>query len=337
MDINQLREKARTDMGGMCHACPVCDGRACGTRIPGPGSKGGDAYRNYQAWQQWQLQMDTLTEVKTADLSFDLFGRKLKYPILAGPVGSAPNHYGPLHDDVWFNTNLIEGCKNAGILYCSGDSVKPTMELACGIISDNDGWGLPVMKPWQEESEIVRRMELVKGCKPIALAMDVDAGGLGNLRKGTHPAGNKSVAELRRVVELADGLPVIAKGILTAKGALKALEAGCSGIIVSNHGGRSLEGARTTAEALPEIAAAVKGRMLILVDGGIRSGSDVFRAMALGADAVMICRPVMTALYGGGQEGIQVWADTVANQLETAMVLCGAGDLGSISRDMITK
>ena len=55
MDMNQIREKARADMGGMCHACPVCDGRACGTRIPGPGSRGGDAYRNYQAWQQWQL------------------------------------------------------------------------------------------------------------------------------------------------------------------------------------------------------------------------------------------------------------------------------------------
>lgn len=337
MNMNEIRENARAAMGGMCHACPVCDGRACGTRIPGPGSRGGDALRNYQAWQQWQLQMDTLTDVKTADMTFDLFGHALKYPILVGPVGSAPNHYGPKYEDDWFNQNLMEGCKKAGIIYCSGDSTKPTMELACGIIRDLDGYGLPVMKPWQEESEIARRMEMVKASGAFAMAMDVDAGGLGNLRKGTHPAGNKSVQELRRVVELAGGLPVIAKGILTAKGALKALEAGCSGIIVSNHGGRTLEGARTTAEALPEIADAVKGKMMILVDGGIRSGSDIFRALALGADGVMICRPAMTALYGGGQEGLKLWADTLGHQLETAMVLCGAPDLRSISRDMITK
>jgi isopentenyl diphosphate isomerase/L-lactate dehydrogenase-like FMN-dependent dehydrogenase len=195
------------------------------------------------------------------------------------------------------------------------------------------GIGVPTLKPWDMET-IAQKMELVAQADPFAVAMDVDGAGLPFL-KGVS-AGPKTVEQIQEICRLA-GRPYIAKGIMTAKGALKALEAGCSGIIVSNHGGRTLEGARTTAEALPEIADAVKGKMMILVDGGIRSGSDIFRALALGGDGVMICRPAMTALYGGGQEGLKLWADTLGHQLETAMVLCGAPDLRSISRDMITK
>ena len=99
------------------------------------------------------------------------------------------------------------------------------------------------------------------------------------------------------------GKPFILKGIMTVKGAEKALEAGAAGIIVSNHGGRVLDQCPATAEVLPAIVDAVGGKMKIFVDGGIRSGMDVFKALALGADAVLIARPFVTAVYGGGSGG----------------------------------
>ncbi len=142
--------------------------------------------------------------------------------------------------------------------------------------------------------------------------MDVDAAGLPFLKNMTPPAGSKSVAELAEIVKLAER-PFIVKGVMTVKGALKAKEAGAAAIVVSNHGGRVLDQCPATAEVLPEIAAALKGTgVKILVDGGIRTGVDVFKALALGADGVLICRPFVTAVYGGGEEGVKCYIDKLA-------------------------
>ena len=148
------------------------------------------------------------------------------------------------------------------------------------------------------------------------------------------PAGSKNVAELREIIEYA-GVPLIIKGVMTVKGALKALEAGASGIVVSNHGGRVLDQCPATAEVLPAIVDAVGGKMTILVDGGIRSGMDVFKALALGADGVLIGRPFVTMVYGGGAEGVQVYVDKLKAELADTMAMCGAHSLDEISRDMI--
>ena len=105
--------------------------------------------------------------------------------------------------------------------------------------------------------------------------------------------------------------------------------------MVSNHGGRVLPGAAATADVLPEIADAVGGRVKILVDGGIRSGTDIFRARALGADAVMICRPFLISYYGGGTEGIVAYVEKLRAELTDAMYMCGARKLSDITRDMV--
>ncbi|MDZ5010898.1 alpha-hydroxy-acid oxidizing protein, partial [Clostridium perfringens] len=118
------------------------------------------------------------------------------------------------------------------------------------------------------------------------------------------PAVSKSVDELKEIIELSK-LPFIVKGIMTVKGALKAKEAGAAAIVVSNHGGRVQDQCPATAEVLANIVDAVGGSMRIFVDGGIRSGVDVFKALALGADGVLICRTFVTALYGGAEEGVK--------------------------------
>ena len=131
------------------------------------------------------------------------------------------------------------------------------------------------------------------------------------------------------------GKPFILKGIMTVSGAKKALEAGAAGIVVSNHGGRVLDQCPATAEVLPAIADAVGGKMKVFVDGGIRSGMDVFKALALGADAVLIARPFVTMVYGGGQEGIQAYVSKLQAELADTMAMCGAHTLADINRSML--
>ena len=119
------------------------------------------------------------------------------------------------------------------------------------------------------------------------------------------------------------------------RGAEKAVEAGAAAIVVSNHGGRVLPGSAATADVLPEIADAVGDRVKILVDGGIRSGTDIFRALALGADAVLIGRPFVNMVYGGGAEGVQVYVDKLKAELADTMAMCGAHKLSDIKRSML--
>ena len=232
------------------------------------------------------------------------------------------------------NDILVSGCAAAGIAAFTGDGVNPAVIEATAVaLKKNNGCGVPTVKPWNIET-VREKMELVKASDPFAIAMDIDAAGLPFLKNLTPPAGSKTVAELKEIAAAAEK-PFILKGIMTVKGALKALEAGASGIVVSNHGGRVLDQCPSTAEVLPAIVDAVGGRMTIIVDGGIRTGMDVFKALALGADGVIIARPFVNMVYGGGAEGIQVYVDKLKAELEDAMAMCGAHSLADINRSMI--
>ena len=208
------------------------------------------------------------------------------------------------------------------------------MKGACRAIAASEGVGVPTVKPWNMET-VQEKLQLVKASGCSAVAMDIDAAGLPFLKNCEPPAGSKTVEELKEIIDGVD-VPFIVKGIITVKGALKAKEAGASAIIVSNHGGRVLDQCPSTAEVLPEIVEALKGSgITILVDGGIRSGVDVFKALAMGADGVVIARPFVTAVYGGGEEGVKVYIDKLASELEDAMAMCGAHSIVEITADMI--
>ena len=282
MTYQEVMAQAKGSMG-KCKACPVCNGQACRNTIPGPGAKGvGDtAIRNYDAWQRLRVNMDTLCPYGEADTAFTLFGRTFAAPIFAGPVGAVTMHYSDKYNDETYNAALVSGCAQAGIAAFTGDGLDANvMVQATKAIRDVGGVGVPTVKPWNMEL-IREKLALVRESGAFAVAMDVDAAGLPFLKGMNPPAGSKTVEQLRQIREAA-GLPFIVKGVMTVKGALKSLEAGADAILVSNHGGRVLDGCAATAEVLPEIVAAVEGRVPVLVDGGIRTGTDVFRALALG-------------------------------------------------------
>jgi L-lactate dehydrogenase (FMN-dependent) and related alpha-hydroxy acid dehydrogenases len=338
MNYKEVLENARTRIGSYCKACNVCNGIACKNSIPGPGAKGvGDtAIRNYQKWQEIRVNMDTLCANRPVDTTLELFGQTFKYPFFAGPVGAVNMHYSDKYTDMTYNNILVSACKENGIAAFTGDGVNPkVMENATAAIAKVNGCGVPTVKPWNIDT-IKEKMALVRKAGAFAVAMDVDAAGLPFLKNMTPPAGGKSVDELRSIAEIA-GIPFIVKGIMTVKAALKAKEAGAKAIVVSNHGGRVLDQCPATAEVLPEIAAAAGSELTILVDGGIRSGTDIFKALALGADGVIICRPFVTALYGGEQEGVRIYIEKLAEELKDTMAMCGAFSLNDITADMVRR
>lgn len=337
MTYQEILENARLCIGKYCKVCPVCNGRACKNQVPGPGAKGvGDtAIRNYDKWQEIRVQMDTLCANEPADTSLELFGKTFKYPIFAGPVGAVNLHYGDKYNDESYNEVLVSACAEAGIAAFTGDGTNPAvMAGAAAAVKKAGGLGIPTVKPWNLAT-IDEKLVLVKEAGAFAVAMDVDAAGLPFLKNMTPPAGRKSVEELRAIVESCGEIPFIVKGIMTVRGAMKAKEAGASAIVVSNHGGRVQDQCAATAEVLEEIVKAVDGSMKIFVDGGLRSGTDVFKALALGADAVIIARPYVTAVYGGGAEGVSAYTEKLGAELADTMSMCGASSLKEITRDMV--
>jgi L-lactate dehydrogenase (cytochrome) len=129
--------------------------------------------------------------------------------------------------------------------------------------------------------------------------------------------------------------PLLVKGILDPEDARRAVSLGADGLIISNHGGRQLDGAMSTARALPLIAAALDGHTPLLVDGGVRSGADVFRLLALGASAVMLGRPWVHALAANGEAGVAAMLAILAHELRTTMALTGCTSLSAINADAL--
>ena len=338
MNYNELLSNAKKCIGEYCKACIECNGKVCKNQIPGPGAKGiGDtAIRNYDKWKEIRINMDTLTENKKVDTSIELFGKKFKYPFFAAPVGAVNLHYGEKYTDITYNNILVSSCASEGILAFTGDGTNPdVMKAATKAIKNVNGLGIPTVKPWNIDT-IKEKLSLVKESNAIAVAMDIDAAGLPFLKNMNPPAGPKSVEELKEIIKLSEK-HFIVKGIMTVAGALKAKEAGAYAIVVSNHGGRVLDQCPATAEVLAEIVDAVDGTMKVFVDGGIRSGADVFKALALGADGVLICRTFVTALYGGEEEGVKLYINKLASELEDTMAMCGAYSINEISRNMIRQ
>ncbi len=336
MTYQEILNNARTCMGAYCKSCPVCNGVACKNTIPGPGAKGtGTVFiRNYQKWQEVCVNMDTINENRPVDTSCTVFGQELSLPVFAAPIGSMKMHYGEKYDDTAYNEILVQSCKDAGIAAFVGDGPNPSvMEGAAKALANYQGKGVPTIKPWNMEL-VHEKLNLVKEADPFAIAMDIDAAGLPFLKNMTPPAGSKTVEELRRIITWAEK-PFIVKGIMTVAGALKAMEAGASAIVVSNHGGRVLDQCLATAEVLEEIADAVGDKMTILVDGGIRSGVDIFKALAMGADGVLIGRPFVNMVYGGGAEGVRLYVEKLQAELADTMAMCGAYTLDDINRSMI--
>ncbi len=339
MSYANLAAAARGNIGPYCRACPVCNGRACAGVMPGPGDKGVGrvAEKNWRAWQGLSVNMDTLHEFFSADTRARVLGQELSVPLMIGPVGDVQRHYGDAYDTVSYNRCVLTAAAGEGTLAWTGDGLDASiMTEACDLIGGLGGSGVPTVKPW-DPATLSEKLEQALGARPVAVAMDIDAAGLPFLRGQEPPAGAKSAAQIAEVAARCheSGTPFVLKGVMTPRAALRAVEAGVDAIVVSNHGGRVLDGTPATAAVLPDIVDAVGKSVEVLVDGGVRSGLDVFRALAVGARACLVCRPFVVAAFGGGEDGVRAYLAQLRFELAEAMEMCGAATVADVTRDML--
>ncbi len=320
---------------------------------------------NRDGWHRWRLQHRVLVDVSEVSTSCSPLGMQLAMPILAAPTA----FHGLAHPDA--ERASAAGVGAAGTAMClstlSNTPVEQVVQACAGPVL----FQLYVYRDRSATAAIVDRARRA-GCG--ALVVTVDAAVLGtrdrDVRNGFHlpttltlpnaapggedvPAmdGGSSLAhyvasqldpslswdDLDWLMELAGDLPLVLKGIVRADDARRAAEHGVDGVIVSNHGGRQLDAGVSTAAVLPEIVEAVQGRCEVWVDGGIRRGTDVLIACALGADAVLVGRSVLWGLAVDGATGVHQVLAGLGAELAEAMALCGAPTLAHVTADLVRQ
>jgi len=305
--------------------------------MPGVGGKGsGDNFvRNCQKMQEVRLHLDTLFPPGEIDTSLDFLGKRLDLPVFAAPLAAVDRQFGPKYKTPEFARILLEGAQAANtVTFLYDQFVDPEDEGALDRVGHEfEKLWIPTIKP-RALSVIMERAKRLQEAGALAICSDLDGVGLSLVQGTSPPIMPLSVEDLSKLVEALD-IPLIIKGVMTVAGAKKCVDAGVSAIVVSNHGGRVLEQALASVEVLEDIAKAVSGKLTVLIDGGIRSGYDVFKVCALGAHAVLIGRPYGIAVYGGGLEGVNLYHSKLKSELREAMLMTGAYRLADIQRHMV--
>ncbi|MCL6634252.1 MAG: alpha-hydroxy-acid oxidizing protein [Peptococcaceae bacterium] len=338
MDLAQVRAAAREKLKGYCRVCPVCNGRACAGEVPGMGGAGtGAAFQaNLEALARVRLNMRTIHKAGDPDTTLNLFGVRLSTPILAAPMTGTPYNMGGALTEREFIGMIMSGSRQAGSLGFSGDGADPAMyDSGVEAIAAEGGHGVAIIKP-REQDAIIQRIRRAEAAGARAVGVDIDGAGLITMALKGQPVGPKSLAELKELAA-ATSLPFILKGIMTVDEAGAAVEAGAAAIVVSNHGGRILDHTPGAAEVLPAIVRAVGGRLTILADGGVRNGVDALKLLALGADAVLVGRPLVVGAFGGGAEGVKLLLERMTAELRQAMILTGCASLEEINGRILAR
>ena len=338
MNYNDVLKSARENLNGSCKVCKVCNGVACAGEVPGMGGKGtGLAFTvNIDALKDIKINMRTLHDAKEADISCEFFGRSMDLPIFAAPVSGTTLNMGGKYSEEEYISWIIEGSLKSGIYPMVGDTAVDSFLITnLDELKKQGGNGVAIIKPW-ENKNVIEKIKLAEEAGAYAVGMDIDACGLITLALHGKPVMPKTVEEIKEIVQ-STKLPFILKGIMTVDEALLAVDAGVDAIVVSNHGGRVLDHTPGVADVLKDIADAVKGKVTILADGGVRSGVDILKYIALGADGVLVGRPFVMASFGGETEGVVTYVNRLKEELKSAMVLTGCKTIKDINSRVIYR
>lgn len=336
MNFKEVKKIARENLNNSCRVCNSCNGIVCAGEVPGMGGKAtGNAFKeNFKALERYKLNMRVLHDVKDPDTSAELFGKKLDIPVFAAPVTGTTLNMGGKFTEEEYISWVIDGCLDSGIYPMVGDTAVDSFLITnLKVLKEFNGEGIVFIKPWENEN-VIKKIKLAEAAGAFAIGIDIDACGLITLAIHGKPVMPKNVEEIKELVQ-STKLPFILKGIMTVDEALLAVEAGVDAIVVSNHGGRVLDETPGVADVLEDIAKAVKGKITILADGGVRTGVDVLKMLALGADGILIGRPFVTASFGGQKEGVKAYIEDLKGELKSAMVLTGCKDVKSIDKRII--
>jgi isopentenyl diphosphate isomerase/L-lactate dehydrogenase-like FMN-dependent dehydrogenase len=314
---------------------------------------------NVEAWGRWRLRPRVLVDLGEVSTGIELLGGSLSMPVLVAPVA-----YQRLVDPEG-EVGMARAAAGAGTAMCLSTlaTTRPS-ELAAA------GPGRRWFQLYCFRDEAVTRALIDEAVDSgfEAIVVTVDAPRAGNRERDrrtgfkvpeglgvpsvTAAMGVDQALTIEQTFALMDpalgwsdledlasecDLPVLVKGLLTAEDAELAIAHGAAGVVVSNHGGRQLDRALATGDALPEVVDAVAGRAAVLVDGGIRRGVDVAVALALGADAVLVGRPALWGLAAAGSEGAGRVLALLRDELELALALCGCASPADLTRSHLRR
>lgn len=325
---------------------------------------GGTLRANREGFKKFQLRMRRLVDVRNIDTSIELFGERYPLPIMIAPCGSQK----AFHPEG--EAAVARAAKSKNVEQILSTVTTTSVEEVNAARGKPVWFQLYTNPDWQEIQELVKRVEAA-GCPALVLTLDLPASNreaVARYRRSTNPecqtchkrdVFDKVLGKLRGDVPakpMAAGMGVepsfmdwdfvdrlkdstsmrlLLKGIVTAEDAGLAVEHGVDGMIVSNHGGRAEDSGRSTIESLAEVVDAVDRRMPVIVDSGFRRGTDIFKALALGADAIAIGRPYLWGLGAFGQEGVETVLDILARELQIVMRQAGTTRIDKISRKFI--
>jgi isopentenyl diphosphate isomerase/L-lactate dehydrogenase-like FMN-dependent dehydrogenase len=348
LTLEVVRENARQKLkqAKVCMVYKDCDGdptRFCqGQHYGRPLGFGGigsgaSFHNNWLALRKIKLKMNLIDKQIEPDTIFNFYGKKLSMPIMAASV-SGVNSFGgeSVISEREFCRAVVQGCGKAGSLPWRGDTYTYSLENSFGLdaIAEANIGGVKIVKPRKQEV-IMQFFEKAKLSNATAVGIDTDGAGSYAMRTHNKPVFLKTSADIQELVN-STTLPVIIKGVMSVEDAVSAIDAGASAIVVSNHGGRVLDHTPGTADVLPEIVDTLKGKnAMVVVDGGVRTGYDVLKMLALGADAVLVGRDIVRAAVGGGAEGVKIQMEFLQKTLAKAMLMTGCASLAEITRDVL--
>lgn len=339
MTYEEVRNRAREMMMPRCYVCPECNGRGpCVGQVPGFGGMGASRgfQANYDSLAAVQLNSRVVHGVHVPDTSIDFFGTKISMPVVAAPTGGTTYNMGGKLTEEEFVTAICGGCSKAGTLGAVADGIGdplPVFEKRLDTLKRLGFKAIVGLKP-RLNKDIIERMKLAEQAGVVALTIDLDSAGRAARATKGQTVEPKTLDQLKELVK-ASPLPLLFKGIMTPDEAELCIQAGAAGIVVSNHGGRTLADTPGTAAVLPQIADTVNGRCYIMVDGTVARGTDVEKYLAMGAQCTLAGRHFVRAAHGGLADGVALFANKIRSELAVAMVLTGAQRISEINRKMV--
>lgn len=337
ISMETIHLSAKEKFKKICYVCKTCDGRDCPTGVPGMGGVGtGESFRrNIASLKKYKINTRLIHDVTQPNTATTFMDIPLSLPVMAAPITGTVTNMGGAMDELEYNRSVIDGCIKAGTIAFVGDGASPEKyKIGLQAISEYNGMGVPIYKPRSDNKDIIMRLKAAEKSGARAVGMDIDAVVFKTMAMKNQSVGPKSFTELKELIA-ATKLPFILKGIMNVRDAFTAMEVGAYGIIVSNHGGRVLDEMPGAMDVLDEIVREVKGKLVVLVDGGFREGVDILKALALGAAAVLIGRPLAIAAVGMGAEGVAFYLKQLKKDLEKAMILTGCNTINDISSDIV--
>ena len=340
VDWEEVENRARLRFDeSICRVCKICNGVNCVSGVPGMG--GLDSMNtfvdNSRALAEIKIIPRYIRPPVMPDTNIELFGRKFEHPIMAAPITGTDINMNDAISEYEFTKILLEACRDNGSVAWVGDGAPPAQySVVLKALEAVDGFGIIIFKPRADSKDMLARFKEAEKFPVLAVGMDIDAISFKTLEINKQATIARPFDAIRYLRD-STKLPFILKGIMTPEDALQALKAGVDLIVVSNHGGRVMDDMPGTARILEEIVDAVAGKIPVLVDGSIRSGRDVFKMLALGADAVLVGRPLVIAAVGGEQAGVKFMLSRYRQELTMVMNLCGTESLSDINSSFIKR